>query len=250
MKERLLDRFATGSIVAVLIGACAGAGYALGVGVAPAVSNRMFPWILARATGIGAFVALTGVVLVGAVFRRPVRAATALHRETVLRFHIFLWPALAGLLAAHIGSLLADRYAGVPWKSLVLPGAATYRPGAVTYGLIALYLLVLVTASALLAGRALVRWRWAWIHRLSYVAFALAWVHGVLAGSDTPALRALYILAGAAVVGAAVWATFRRPLRPDLPSAAPGPALPQVAAGPGRHGDPTLPPADRVRAGR
>lgn len=233
MKGQVLSRSATGVSVAALVVTCAAAGYALGAGVAPATSSRMFPWIVARATGIGAFLALTGIVLMGLLFRRPVRAAVRFQRETLLRFHVFLWPALGGLLAAHIGSLLADRYAGVPWKALAVPGAATYRPGAVTYGLVALYLLVVVTISALLAGRAVVRSRWAGLHRLAYPAFGLTWVHGVLAGSDTAPLRWLYILAGVAVMAASVSAAFRRPL---LPAGGRGPANPGTGWSRGRNG--------------
>lgn len=256
LRNQLLSRSATGLSVAILIGTCAIAGYALGAGVAPSTSSRMLPWIIARATGIGAFLALTAIVLMGLFFRRPVRAGTAVQRETVLRFHVFLWPALAGLLGAHIGSLLADRYAGVPWRALVIPGAATYRPGAVTYGLAALYLLVLVTASALLAGRAVVRSRWAGLHRLAYPAFGLTWVHGVLAGSDTSALRWLYVLAGMAVIGGSLYAASRRPLRPggtgptggaDAPGERRGMAMP-VSQGPGDHGP--LRSGPKVQAGR
>lgn len=211
--SRLPARSAAAASVVGLIAACAAAGYALGAGVAPDLSSRMLPWIMARATGIGAFVALTGIVLTGLLFRRPLRARTTVQRETLLRFHLYLWPALGGLIAAHIGSLLADRYAGVGWKGVMVPGAATYRPTAVAYGSVAMYLLVAVTASALLAGRLVVRWRWAMLHRLAYPAFALTWIHGVLGGSDTTALRWLYVLAGAAVLAALVSVATRRPLR-------------------------------------
>ena len=206
---------AAGVSVLGLIGLCGAAGYALGAGVAPATSSRMFPWIVARATGIGAFLALTAITLTGLLFRRPVRVVTRVQRETLLRFHVFLWPALAGLMAAHIGSLLSDRYAGVPWRAVAVPDGATYRPGAVTYGLAAFWLILIVMLSAALAGRFVVRHRWYLLHRLAYPAFGLTWVHGVLAGSDTTALRWLYLLTGAAAGAATVSVAFRRPLRSD-----------------------------------
>ena len=210
--SRLLARVGIGVGTAGFVGLCTVAGYGLGAGVGPTTSNRMFPWIVARATGIGAFVALTAIVLVGLLFRRPVRALVTVQRETLLRFHVVLGPALISLLAAHIGSLLADRYAGVGWKALVVPEGAPYRPGAVTFGLLALYLVAIVSVSAYLAGRRFVRWRWAVLHRLAYPAFVLAWVHGVLAGSDTTSLRWLYVLSGALVAAATVSAGLRRPL--------------------------------------
>ncbi len=203
---------AAGLSVAGLTALCGAAGYALGAGVAPATSSRMFPWIVARATGIGAFLALTGITLSGLLFRFPVRAPARVQRETLLRLHVFLWPALGGLMAAHLGALLSDRYAGVPWRALAVPDGATYRPGAVTYGVVAFWLISVVMLTAGLAGRFVVRHRWALLHRLAYPAFALTWLHGVLAGSDTEALRWLYLLTGMANGGAAIAAAFRRPL--------------------------------------
>ncbi|HVA74956.1 MAG TPA: ferric reductase-like transmembrane domain-containing protein [Acidimicrobiales bacterium] len=211
--SRPLGKAAVAIGTAAFVGLCTAAGYALGSGVGPTTSNRMFPWIVARATGIGAFVALTAIVLVGLLFRRPVRALVTVQRETLLRFHVVLGPGLVSLLAAHVGSLLADRYAGVGWKALVVPDGATYRPGAVTFGLIAMYLVMIVAVSAYLAGRRPIRSRWAVLHRLAYPAFVLAWVHGVLAGSDTASLRWLYILSGILVGAATVSAGLRKPLK-------------------------------------
>lgn len=189
---------------------CGGAGFLFGDLLTPLAHDRMLPWIVARATGIGAFVALTALTLLGLLFRRPVSAEPKLHPESILRLHVALGPAVVALVVAHVGALLADRYAGVGWAALVVPVAATYRPGAVTYGMAAAWLVVLVAATAGLAGRGPVGARWAVVHRLAYPAFVLTWVHGVLAGSDTIALRSLYIAAGLAVGAATVPVVNRR----------------------------------------
>lgn len=191
-------------VVAAVVAALTGAGYLFGVLIAPLSRSRMFPWVLARSTGIGAFVALGAIAFLGLRFRRPSRRGSGRHRQTLLRFHTALVPGLAVLVAAHVGSLLADRYAGVGWLSLVVPGTSAYRPAAVAYGTGALYLLVLVVGSAALAGRAVVGARWVIFHRLTYPAFGLVWLHGVLAGSDTSTLRVLYVVVGLAVAAAAV----------------------------------------------
>jgi predicted ferric reductase len=210
--RRSLGASRTGLAAAGLVASGAAAGYLLGRGVAPATANRMFPWIVARATGIGAYLALATMAVAGLLFRRPVRPDAAIRPETYLRYHIYLGPALLALMTAHVWALLADRYAGIPLRSLVVPDGATYRPGAVTFGVIAAYLLFVVIVTAALAGRRPVGRRWAPAHRLAYPAFVLAWVHGVLAGSDTPALRWLYVVSGIAVVAAAARAALRRPL--------------------------------------
>jgi hypothetical protein len=42
------------------------------------------------------------------------------------------------------------------------------------------------------------------VHRVAVVTLALVWTHGVLTGSDTAALLAVYLVTGALVVGLAV----------------------------------------------
>jgi len=162
-----------GATAAAVVALCCGAGFVFGDLLTPLAHNRMLPWIVGRATGIGAFVALTALTLLGLVFRRPAGTNPKVHPESILRLHVALGPALVALIVAHVGSLLADRYAGVGWR----------RP----------------------VGK-----RWAVAHRLAYPAFVLTWVHGVLAGSDTTALRGLYIAAGLAVGVATVPVINRR----------------------------------------
>ncbi|MDA8044036.1 MAG: hypothetical protein M0Z30_02185 [Actinomycetota bacterium] len=204
----------SGSALAIvgLVAVCSSAGYLLGRGVAPATSSRMFPWIVARATGIGAYLVLAAIAVTGLLFRRPVRPASMVRPETFFRFHVYLAPALMALLVAHVSALLADQWAGVPIRALVVPNGATYRPGAVTYGVIAAYLMLVLVGSAALAGRRPLGRHWVPFHKLAYPAFALVWVHGVLAGSDTARLAWLYVVSGVAVIAAAVWAALRHPL--------------------------------------
>ncbi len=203
----------------MLVVALTAAGYAFGVLLAPLTKSRMFPWEVARATGIGAFLALGAVTFLGLRFRKPSRRGPGGHRQTLLRFHTALVPALAVLVVAHVASLLADRYSGVGWLSLLVPGRSAYRPAAVALGTSALYLLVVIVGSAALAGRAVVRARWVGFHRLAYPLFGLVWLHGVLAGSDTPRLRALYVIVGLAV-GAATLPVLNRDRNRVAPGAA------------------------------
>lgn len=189
---------AAATTAAVAVAAVAG-GWAAGSLVGPEAHSRMFPWIMARATGIGAFLVLGLMVVVGLWFRRPARPGSRQHRETLLHLHSALVPALLALIGAHVWALLADRYAGVAPVTLVEPGTSHYRPGPVALGVVATWLLAVIVATAALAGRPVVRHRWAGAHKLAYPAFALVWLHGVLAGSDTPALRWMYVAVGLAV---------------------------------------------------
>jgi DMSO/TMAO reductase YedYZ heme-binding membrane subunit len=67
------------------------------------------------------------------------------------------------------------------------------------------------------------------LHRFAIVPLGLGWVHGVLAGTDTPALEVLYAGLGVAVVGAAVyryWIVRRRAER-AVPTAISGRSAPR-----------------------
>ena len=179
------------------------AGYALTRWALSSPKARYLPWIAGRSLGLAAFAALTALVALGTWSRHPWRLRRkVLHPETVLRAHVALAAATIVLLAGHIVSLVLDRYAGVGWRGMLVPGAATYRPAGVALGVIALYLLVLVTGTAVLAGRLIGR-SWLRVHRVGFAGYALVWVHGVLSGADTPRLEVVYALSGLFVVALA-----------------------------------------------
>ncbi len=201
-----------GMTVLAVVAACGAAGYVLGSLLSPIYHNRNFPWIVARASGIGAFLALGLLCIVGVVFRRAPTNRFRWHAETLLRVHVALGPAVMMLIVAHVASLLADRYSGVSWRSLVVPNSATYRPGAVTYGMLAALTILMVFLTAVLAGRWGLGRRWVVVHKLAYPAFGLTWVHGVLVGSDTSALLALYLVVGALVLAATISMLVRTPV--------------------------------------
>ena len=109
----------------------------------------------------------------------------------------------AAATALHVAVLATDRWAGVGWTGAALPLGASYRPLPVTLGVLGLWLGLLAGLSAALAGR-LPRRAWWPLHKIAAVSLALVWAHGVLAGSDTPALLAMYVISGMAVVGLAL----------------------------------------------
>lgn len=191
-----------GTLIAVVAVVCGLAGFAFTVLIRPIGPSHKLPWIIARATGIGAFVAMTLLIGVGMAFRWPPRTrARATHPELLLRLHSALGPSVVALVVAHVISLLRDPYAGVSLTAVFVPGAATYRPNAVALGAVAAEMLVIVSATAMLAGRVAVRHHWARLHLLAYPTWILTWLHGVLSGSDATTLRLLYA-AAAVFVGA------------------------------------------------
>lgn len=189
-------RGAAWSVLAVL-GVTIPTGYLVIDFSLPITQNRYFPWIVGRTLGLAAYVTLVALVVLGVWLRHPWRQRwPLLHPEARLRLHSALGAATCLLVGGHIAALAADRYAGVPWPGTLVPGTATYRPVAVTLGILALYFLVAITATAALGGR-LVGRHWRVVHRLATPTLLLVWFHGVLAGSDTARLRLFYATTGA-----------------------------------------------------
>ncbi len=78
---------------------------------------------------------------------------------------------------------------------------ASYRPLRVALGVIALYLLLVVLVSSWLRRR-IGYGVWRKLHALTFVIFALAFLHGVLSGSNSgmPWALGLYLGTGAVVI--------------------------------------------------
>lgn len=174
-------------------------GYLVVHGAEPMTQNRYFPWIVGRSLGLAAYVTLTTLVALGLWLRHPWRSRVRLlHAEVRLRLHSALAVATCILIGGHVVALAADRYAGVAWPVTLIPGASSYRPVAVGLGVVGLYLLVVLSLTAMVGGR-LVGRHWLLVHQLALPTFALLWFHAVLAGSDSIRLRAFYALSGLAV---------------------------------------------------
>ena len=212
----------------VVLATASGAGYAAAVVGAPVLHNRYFPWIVGRSLGLAAYLCMAALVAVGIWMRHPWRFRRPLvHAETALRYHAALGAAAVVLVAGHLVSLASDKYAGVGWTGALLPGHSAYRPLPVAIGVSACWGLLLVAGTARIGGR-LVGRAWLPVHRLAMPVFAAVFVHGVLAGTDTVQLRAMYVATGGGVL--VLWATrylaspsAARAARPaPLPASLPG----------------------------
>lgn len=173
--------------------------------IAPAESAyqaQMRVWLAARATGIAALVLLTLQVVLGLVLSHPTNQTTWRVSKRIFPWHEHLLLFTASLLAVHIISLVVDPYAGVGIGGAVIPGLSEYRSSAVALGTLAVYALIVTSVTARYT-RLLPAGIWLKLHRLSLVVLILAWLHGVLAGSDTDTLRVLYAASFGLVVAAA-----------------------------------------------
>ncbi|HEU0029952.1 MAG TPA: hypothetical protein VFQ53_04910 [Kofleriaceae bacterium] len=141
-----------------------------------------FAWVLSRATGYAAYLALALDVAVGLLV--SARAGDRfLARGHAVELHRWLSPLGLALVLGHAVVLLADRYVRFDLLDVAVPFVSSYRPVAVGLGVVAAYLAVVVHASFAFR-RQLGTPRWRKLHALSFVAFAGATLHAVLAGSD------------------------------------------------------------------
>jgi hypothetical protein len=198
--ERLRSAASLATTTLVVVAVAVAAGVVAARLVAPTIHGRYFLWVSGRALGLAAYLTLTALVLLGTWLRHPWRLRhPLLHGESRLRVHALLAVATLVLVAGHVVSLAADRYAGVGWVGAFVPGQSHYRTTAVAIGVVALFVLVVVGASAGLAGRRGTR-HWLAVHRWAALIFVAVWSHGVFAGTDTPRLRVLYAATGFAWV--------------------------------------------------
>ena len=170
-------------------------------------------WILARATGLTAYVLLTLSMLAGLVLKsRPF--GRALKAASVMDTHRFLSLLALGAVALHALTLVLDSTVHVGLGALLVPGLSPYRPVAVGLGVVALELMALVIVSFSLRKRIGQR-AWRRLHWATYGMFALATAHGLAAGTDTsrPWAFGLYLGAVFAVATATAWRALTRPVR-------------------------------------
>jgi sulfoxide reductase heme-binding subunit YedZ len=171
-------------------------------------------WLLARASGLTAYLLLAASGLAGLVLKsRPF--GRALKAASVMDLHRFLALLGLGALVLHGTALMLDRTLRMPLAGLLVPGASPYRPVAVALGVVSAELTVLVVVSFSVRRRIGQR-MWRRLHWATYLVFGLATVHGLLAGSDSsqPWSRDLYVGAVGAFAFAAVWRLLYRPSRP------------------------------------
>lgn len=138
-------------------------------------------WYTARATGLVAWVVVTASVVWGLLLSarvlRPSRAAWALD------LHRYLGVLALALTGLHVAAIAFDEWVGFDWDDLLVPYASAWRPAAVAWGIVAMYLLVAVEVTSLLM-RWISRALWHAIHLLGFVVFGAVTAHGLMAGTD------------------------------------------------------------------
>lgn len=145
-------------------------------------ASEKLSWFISRSSGWVAAALLALSVIWGVlgssrlIERRGVpRWLHDLHRYLALLTVIFI--------AVHMLALVGDNYMHIGWRELFVPYALRWKPGAVAWGVVALYCIAVVQVSSWLRPW-LPRALWRRVHYLSYPALWMAVVHGLKAGTD------------------------------------------------------------------
>jgi methionine sulfoxide reductase heme-binding subunit len=202
-------------------------------------------WVLARASGLGAFALLTLAVALGLALGLRL-ASPAWPRFLTNELHRFVTVLALWMTALHLVTLLVDSQSGISLTAVLVPFAADRDAVATGLGVLALDLVIAVWLSTLVRARIGYR-TWRRLHRLALVAWGIALAHGLLSGTDTGrAWTTVVYLTSAALVGSLLVAWLgrlfedrrgraRRDPEPRTPAAPPAPD-------PAPSGLPPLPP--------
>jgi methionine sulfoxide reductase heme-binding subunit len=170
-------------------------------------------WILARATGVTAYVLLSSSVLAGLLVKsRPFSPRPK--QSTATDLHRFLGLLGLGAVGLHGLALVLDSTVRITIPALLVPGLSPYRPVATALGVGSAELMLLVYVSFRLRPRIGAR-AWRHLHWMTYAVFALATAHGLATGTDSvrPWAHALYLGAVGAVAAATTWRAVVPPAR-------------------------------------
>ena len=161
-------------------------------------------WLASRAAGFTALGLLTVQIALGLVLSHPTNKSTWKLSKRLFPWHENAWVFVLAFLAAHVVSLIVDPYAGVGLVGAFVPGLSGYRSTPVALGTLALWAL-LATGLTARYTKLLPAGAWLSIHRVALVVFVLAWMHGLLAGTDSTPLLGFYLVTGTVVLAAGAY---------------------------------------------
>jgi sulfoxide reductase heme-binding subunit YedZ len=152
------------------------------------LASTQFWWHLSRAAGLVAW-GLSVVAVVWGMALSTRALGSRPRAPWLLDLHRFLGGLTVVFVGLHLLGLWADSYVAFGLAEFLLPMASNWKPGAVTLGVLAFYVLIAVEVTSLLMAR-LPKKVWHAVHLTSYLVFVAGTLHLLLAGTDAknPAL--------------------------------------------------------------
>jgi predicted ferric reductase len=166
----------------------------------PLANDTQAYWYMARAGGVVAYLLLWLATIWGIVMSSRLTKGR-MAPLTVFGLHETL-PLLATMFAAfHALVLLGDSYINFNIIHILIPFTSPYKPVWTGLGTIALLLSAALVVSFYVRKQIGQR-IWRLFHFSAYLAFVLALVHGVTAGTDSslPGIQVMYVFSGTSVL--------------------------------------------------
>jgi predicted ferric reductase len=168
------------------------------LGVVWEAHRASLPWLLERLAAFLAYISMTGSVIYGLMLSTKLLDAIA-HRPISFALHQDLAAVGLGLAGVHGALLGLDATVPFSIPQMAVPGMAPYAPLAVAAGQLTFYVTAVVVAS-FYARRLIGQRAWRALHVLTFLAFAGATAHGILAGSDSGATWTFWMYAGSVAI--------------------------------------------------
>jgi len=172
-------------LLGMMLGGAAGLVFILlGVFLGPRIQvDPKTAWHITRATGVVAYLLLTaaavwGLALSSKIIKEAVPAPLTLDMHNTLSW-LAIWTT-----AVHVFGLLFDSYYQYRLADLFIPFIGPYRPLWVGLGVIGLYLMAATSLSFGWRKRIGQAW-WRRLHSLTFAAYGLVTLHGLMAGTDS-----------------------------------------------------------------
>jgi DMSO/TMAO reductase YedYZ heme-binding membrane subunit len=158
-------------------------------------------WYAARSAGLVSWALLAAAVLWGLALSTGAMRRWA-KPAWLLDLHRYLGGLALIFTGIHVSAILLDTYVHFGLTQVLVPLTSTWHPVAVTWGVLAFYLLAAVEITSLLRRR-LPRGLWRRVHYATLPLFAVATVHGLTAGTDRTSMAVIFAAAlGVVTVGA------------------------------------------------
>lgn len=155
---------------------------------------NLWPWYIARASGLVAYILLFLLVVTGVGIKtfsifKFIRPAFALLN------HRYLGTALTVSVLVHMVSLLFDKYINFSLLDVFIPFSSSFKPVFLSLGILGFYFLIAVIVSSIFTISKFPK-AWRLLHYLPYPMFVILFIHGYFIGTDTKFLiiKLIYII--------------------------------------------------------
>ncbi len=149
---------------------------------APAAAGSQGLWFVSRGSGLMLLVLFTVIMVLGIATRTNV-APPRWPRFVAAELHRTLSLFAVALLGLHVVTAILDPYVTIGWTATVAPFGSPYRRLAIGLGTLAADLGAAILVTSLLRNRLGFR-AWRRVHWLAYLAWPIAFLHSLGAGTD------------------------------------------------------------------